>query len=202
MSRVLPWLLLLLAIPVGAAVNLPATCAKSAAVGTSSCGDAWYYKAPAGTTVQSAGKWVKFDSLPITAPVLVCKADIASGSTQCPKASQVSVPKSQLLPPPPPPTTSERITWDPPTRYVSGVPLSGNDPAYYNLKCGQASGGPYLSVQKVSRAITPPATRVGGYPPPTLGEWFCVVTAVSVGGRESAPSNEVSRQVIAAPVIQ
>lgn len=199
MPRILGWLLLLLAVPASAATNLAATCERTASVGTTSCGDAWYYRAPAGRIVQSAGKWARFDGLIASAPVLVCKADIISGSTQCPQTSLVSIPKSQLLPLVP---TAERITWDPPTHYTSGQMLSSNDPAYYNLKCGQAAGGPYLSVLRVARDIIPPATRVGGTPPATLGEWFCVVTAVSVNGRESAPSNEVARQVIAAPVIQ
>lgn len=199
MSRILGLLLLLLAVPAWGATNLAATCANATAIGTTSCGDAWYYRLPAGRIVQSNGKWTKYDPLALTAPVLVCRADIAPGSTGCDRANLVSVPKSQLVPQVP---TANRITWDPPTHYVSGQVLGATDPSYYNLKCGQAAGGPYLSVQRVPRDIVPPATRVGGTPPATLGEWFCVVTAVGVNGRESPPSNEVSRLVIMAPVIQ
>jgi hypothetical protein len=84
------------------------------------------------------------------------------------------------------------LSWVPPSTYEDGTALSTDEQFTYKLYCGLNSG---------KYSIITAAGIVNNYSIPLLpdGTYFCVATAISKNGMESAYSNEVSKKVLNLP---
>lgn len=90
------------------------------------------------------------------------------------------------------------FTYQLPTAFDDGSPLTAAQLAGVNVRCGRATGGPYATY--VSPLIPPASTtHQNDF---AAGAWFCVATATATaaaGGKTSVFSNQATFTVAPAP---
>lgn len=91
-----------------------------------------------------------------------------------------------------PAMSTVHVSWQLPTAYTDGSALALSDIKSAVIHWGQAKGGPYPTAYEVAMPATDTLMPFTG----SRGTYFLTVTSKLVTGAESAPSGELSWQVL------